>query len=364
MVEAESGHGLDAATELRMLVSPASWRPRAPWTSSPPSSCSHAAPEPLSPGRPAAATEARRGRGHRGAAAGRRRAGDRECDASAKPGVFLPDQARRILLAAARLGSSADWRRLVAPSLRRARRALGGPSRRRRRGSPRWPARRSGRPARRRRAPLPTVPGFSWGRRGNQLGPAADRGRDPGRARDGFQPRHVAVHRTLPLVMTAAVLTLRLDPAEALVATTVNAAAALGLSPGSRGALLPGLRADLVVWDVPSHAQVPDPGRGEPCRRRRARRRRGVGGNWSLRSCAGGQHALRATPAAGGRLLGERAGAIERRGWGSLPSCPSREELGQQWLAGRLVLADRHRDDDLRVQLATESAAFVGASCR
>ena len=35
----------------------------------------------------------------------------------------------------------------------------------------------------------------------------------------------------------------------------MNAAAALGLA--DRGALLPGLRADLVVWDVPTHAQIP-----------------------------------------------------------------------------------------------------------
>jgi imidazolonepropionase len=55
--------------------------------------------------------------------------------------------------------------------------------------------------------------------------------------------------------MTAAVLTLRLDPAEALVAATVNAAAALGLA--DRGALVAGLRADLVAWDVPTHAQIP-----------------------------------------------------------------------------------------------------------
>jgi imidazolonepropionase len=60
---------------------------------------------------------------------------------------------------------------------------------------------------------------------------------------------------SLPLVMTSAVLTLRLDPAEALVATTVNAATALGLA--DRGVLAPGLRADLVAWDVPTHAQIP-----------------------------------------------------------------------------------------------------------
>ncbi len=60
---------------------------------------------------------------------------------------------------------------------------------------------------------------------------------------------------SLPLVMTAALLTLGLAPAEALAATTVNAAAALGLP--DRGALAPGLRADLVAWDVPTHAQIP-----------------------------------------------------------------------------------------------------------
>ena len=35
----------------------------------------------------------------------------------------------------------------------------------------------------------------------------------------------------------------------------MNAAAALGLA--DRGTLAPGLRADLVVWDVPTHAQLP-----------------------------------------------------------------------------------------------------------
>ena len=35
----------------------------------------------------------------------------------------------------------------------------------------------------------------------------------------------------------------------------MNAAAALGLA--DRGALVPGLRADLVAWDVPTHAQIP-----------------------------------------------------------------------------------------------------------
>ena len=60
----------------------------------------------------------------------------------------------------------------------------------------------------------------------------------------------------LPLALSLAVLTLRLSPAEALAAVTINAAHALGLSE-SHGSLEPGKTADLVVWDVPSHRQLP-----------------------------------------------------------------------------------------------------------
>jgi imidazolonepropionase len=55
--------------------------------------------------------------------------------------------------------------------------------------------------------------------------------------------------------MSVAMLRLGLTPAEVLVAATVNAAAALGLA--DRGSLEPGRRADIVVWDVPTHAQLP-----------------------------------------------------------------------------------------------------------
>jgi imidazolonepropionase len=60
----------------------------------------------------------------------------------------------------------------------------------------------------------------------------------------------------LPLALSLAVLTLRLSPAEALAAVTINAAHALGLGE-SHGSLEPGKTADLVVWDVPSHRQLP-----------------------------------------------------------------------------------------------------------
>jgi len=61
---------------------------------------------------------------------------------------------------------------------------------------------------------------------------------------------------SLALVMTIACLELRLTPSEALAATTINAAHALGLGD-EIGAIEPGRAADLVVWRVPSHRQIP-----------------------------------------------------------------------------------------------------------
>jgi imidazolonepropionase len=56
--------------------------------------------------------------------------------------------------------------------------------------------------------------------------------------------------------MSLAVLALGLSPSEALAAVTINAAHALGLGE-THGALEPGRQADLAVWDVPSHEQIP-----------------------------------------------------------------------------------------------------------
>ena len=60
----------------------------------------------------------------------------------------------------------------------------------------------------------------------------------------------------LPLVMTIACLELKLTPAEALAAVTINPAHALGLGD-EIGSIEPGKLADLTIWRVPSHDQIP-----------------------------------------------------------------------------------------------------------
>ncbi|MEZ0239620.1 MAG: imidazolonepropionase [Chloroflexota bacterium] len=61
---------------------------------------------------------------------------------------------------------------------------------------------------------------------------------------------------SLPFVMTVACLELKLTPSEALAAVTVNAAHALGID-GDVGSIEPGKVADLVIWRVPDHRQIP-----------------------------------------------------------------------------------------------------------
>jgi imidazolonepropionase len=61
---------------------------------------------------------------------------------------------------------------------------------------------------------------------------------------------------SLPLAMTVACLSLGLTPSEALTAVTINAAHALALGD-EVGSLEPGKQADLVVWGVPTAAQIP-----------------------------------------------------------------------------------------------------------
>ncbi len=60
----------------------------------------------------------------------------------------------------------------------------------------------------------------------------------------------------LQLVLSLAVLQMGLTAGEALAAVTINAAHALRLGD-THGAIEPGRQADLVVWDVPTYAQIP-----------------------------------------------------------------------------------------------------------
>ncbi len=61
---------------------------------------------------------------------------------------------------------------------------------------------------------------------------------------------------SLPLIMTLACTQLKMTPAEAWTAVTVNAAYACGEGE-SAGSLEPGKRADLVVWDAKDWREVP-----------------------------------------------------------------------------------------------------------
>jgi len=61
---------------------------------------------------------------------------------------------------------------------------------------------------------------------------------------------------SMPLILGLAVFRHGLTPAQAIVAATLNAAAACGLD-GAVGSIEPGKRADLLIADVPSHAHLP-----------------------------------------------------------------------------------------------------------
>jgi imidazolonepropionase len=277
-VEAKSGYGLDVATELRLLAVAGRLAAEGPVDVVPTFLGAHAVPPEVRaahPGDPAAATEAYVAAviaEQLPAVAAQGIA--RSCDVFCEAGVFTADQSRRILLAARALGldirlhadelAPSGGAELAAELGALSADHLGAPSAAgiaalagaaagvsaAAGGSSAAATNEGGRPVV--AVLLPTVPWF--------LGLAT---REPARelieagvpvalATD-FNPGTSPV-TSLPLVMTAAVLALGLDPSEALVATTINAAAALGLA--DRGAVKPGLRADLVVWDVPTHAQV------------------------------------------------------------------------------------------------------------
>jgi imidazolonepropionase len=59
-----------------------------------------------------------------------------------------------------------------------------------------------------------------------------------------------------PLILTLAVSQLRMSASEAILAATVNGAAALGLA-GETGQLAPGFSADLAIWEADDFREIP-----------------------------------------------------------------------------------------------------------
>ncbi len=262
-VEVKSGYGLDLATELRLLAIAGRLGADGPADVIPTYLGAHAVPaetRAAHPGDPAGATEAYvRAVIEEQLPAVAAQAIARSCDVFCEAGVFSADQSRRILVAARALGLAI---RLHADEL--------GPS-----GGAELAAELGALSADHLGAPsaagiaalaaaaaaghpvvatlLPTVPWF-LGLDAREPARELIRAGIPVAIATDFNPGTSPIP-SLPLAMSVAHLGLGLTSAEVLVATTVNAAAALGLD--DRGALVPGLRADLAVWDVPSHRQLP-----------------------------------------------------------------------------------------------------------
>jgi imidazolonepropionase len=258
-VEAKSGYGLDLPTELRLVEAAYQLALEGPIDVVPTFLGAHAVP-PEFRTRPNGAEAYVRSviDDQLPAIAAHGRA--RFCDVFCEEGVFTADQSRRVLEAGLRLGlvprvhadeltpsggaelaaelgaASADH--LAAPSEAGVD-ALAG-------------AAAEGRPV-----VATLLPATTWFLMADHHAPARtliERGVPVALGSD-FNPG-TSPTANLPLVMTVACLSLRLSPTEALAAVTINAAHALGLGE-EIGSLEPGKAADLVVWRVPTHAQIP-----------------------------------------------------------------------------------------------------------
>src|SRR5664279_145181 len=258
-IEAKSGYGLELTTELRLLEVAYTLGREGPLDVLPTWLGAHAVPEEFRRRRDPAEAYTRYLLDEQlpgVAAQGRARFADVFCE----QGVFNVDQSRRILMAADALGMrprlhadelaasggaelaaeigalSADH--LAAPTAARMN-ALAG-------------AAGTERPV------IATLlPATTWFLMADHYAPARtliERGVPVAIASD-FNPG-TSPTANLPLVMTVACLELKLTPAEALAAVTINAAHALGLGD-EIGSIEPGKLADLVIWRVPSHAQIP-----------------------------------------------------------------------------------------------------------
>jgi imidazolonepropionase len=258
-VEAKSGYGLDLATELRLLEAAHQLGAEGPVDVVPTFLGAHAVPPEFRDRQDA--TEAfvqHLVEDQLPAVAAQGRA--RFCDVFCELGVFSADQSRRILETALSLGMGA---RLHADELAPSGGAelaaeigalsadhLATPSRA---GIDALAAAATGdRPV-----VATLLPATTWFLMSNHFAPAReliDRGVPVALGTD-FNPG-TSPTASLPLVMTVACLALKLSPAEALAAVTVNAAHSLGLGD-KIGSLEPGKAADLVIWRVPSADQIP-----------------------------------------------------------------------------------------------------------
>jgi imidazolonepropionase len=113
---------------------------------------------------------------------------------------------------------------------------------------------------------------------------------------------------SLPLVLSLACLELKLSPAEALVAATINAAYAIGLGD-ELGSLEAGKQADSAIWRVPTAAQIPYFPGADLVEVVVKRGGSSIGGARAERrpARAGGLRSCRATP--GGRSSSRSAGS-------------------------------------------------------
>ena len=258
-VEAKSGYGLDLPTELRLLELSFQLGREGPVDVVPTYLGAHAVPAEFRArpdGTEAYVRSIIEEQLPGVAAQGRARF----CDVFCEEGVFSADQSQRILAAAAAFGMTP---RLHADELAPSGGAelaaeigaasadhLAAPSEAGIDALARAAA--DGRPV-----VATLLPATTWFLMSERYAPAReliDRGVPVALATD-FNPGTSPTSNIL-VVLTAACLELKLTPAEALVAVTVNAAHALGLGE-ELGSLEPGKQADLVVWRVPTVAQLP-----------------------------------------------------------------------------------------------------------
>jgi imidazolonepropionase len=258
-VEAKSGYGLDLQTELRLLQVAFELGKEGPVDVIPTYLGAHAVP-PEYRARPdgteayvrSVIEEQLPGVAAQGRA--------RSCDVFCEEGVFTAEQSRRVLQAAAAYGMAmrlhAD--ELVPSGGAELAAELGAisadhlhvPSDE---GLAALAASASG--------PTPTVatllPATTWFLMTDDAAPARrfiDAGVPVALGTD-FNPG-TSPTPNLPLVMTIACLEMRLSPAEALAAVTINAAFATGIG-AEAGSLEPGKQADVVIWRATDVGQLP-----------------------------------------------------------------------------------------------------------